>query len=250
MPVCPKCGASQTQAKSSDFCGLCGTPLLSRQHMELQTAAALPSVVAGIPWESVSFLGIGRAVLATLQECLFTPFAFFTKVALPHSTVMSFVYALTLGSAGSIIGFLWSWFFLSRFQTSFPWLENVTSASVSAAGLVFMPLLTSVKVVLASVYFQTILTLTGAKRKGISSTFSIVCYSESTALLNLIPLLGGVVALAWSLFLLSAGFDRVHGMSMVKALAIILLPLLIAGFIGILAVALLTGVSAVLGGLL
>jgi hypothetical protein len=204
----------------------------------------------GIPWESVSSLGIGRALLATLKECLFTPFAFFAKVALSHSPAMSFVYALILGSVGSLIGFLWTWLFLSRFQTSFPWLESISSASVSATGLVFMPLLTSIKIVFASVYFQTLLTLTGAKRKGISSTLGIVCYSESSALLNVIPLVGGVAALVWSLFLLSAGISRVHQMSMVKALVIIFLPLLIVGFIGILAVALLAGVSAVMGGLL
>jgi hypothetical protein len=230
---------------SPDFCGLCGTPLLSQQFREQQAAATLSE---GIPWESVSSLGVGRALLRTLQECLFTPFAFFRKFALPHSPAMSFVYALILGSVGSTIGFLWTWLFLSRFQTSFPWLESISSASMSATSLVFMPLLTSIKIGFATVYFQTLLTLTGSKRKGISSTFSIVCYSESTALLNLIPLVGGIVALAWSLFLLSAGISRVHTMSTVKALVIIFLPLLIAGFIGILAVALLAGVSAVLGG--
>ena len=113
-----------------------------------------------------------------------------------------------------------------------------------------MPLLITFKIIFISVYFQTLLLLTHAKRQSITSTFSIVCYAESTAVFNCVPLVGSFVSFAWSLVLLAVGLSRVHRMSMMKSFAIILLPLPIVAFFGILAMALVIGVGALSNGFL
>jgi hypothetical protein len=245
MPVCPKCGTA-ISSPSSDFCTLCGHPLPS-SGQQIPSAFFNPA----IPWESVETLGIIRALSATLRECLFSPSLFFAKVSHSHNTGMAFVYALILGSAGSIVGFLWAYLFLSWLPDSVPWFAGFSdSASTSGASLILMPLLIAAQIVFAAVYFQILLTLTGSKKQGIKSTFRVVCYAESATILNLIPLVGSFVSVALSLYLLAVGISSVHRMSTIKALVIILLPLLILGIIGILTLAVIIGFGALFNGFL
>jgi hypothetical protein len=238
MQSCQKCGAA-APSPDAGFCGLCGSPLFSQD----------PGEPAAIPWETAGKTGIIRALLSTLRECLFSPLVFFTKVSGPHNTFLSFVYALILGSIGSVIGYFWTNSLLSALIANIPWLDGLSADTTSsAAGLILIPLLTAIKVLFATVYFQTLLTLTRTSRQGIKATLGIVCYAESTAVFNLIPLIGSVVAVCWSLYLLAVGFNRVHRMSTFKALVIILLPLLILGFFGILALALVAGAASLISG--
>jgi hypothetical protein len=248
MSACPKCGAA-AESFSTDFCPTCGTAWLPQP---VQTRIPAPHLSdSAIPWDSVGTIGILRAILHTLRECLFSPFLFFSKVSPPYNAAMPFIFALILGSAGSVASFGWTWLFLSAFNWSFPLMDGFTDTlSMSASGLIFMPLLISAKIVSASVYLQTVLMLTGTKRQKFKSTFVIMCYAESAAALNIVPLAGSIVSPVWSLVLLSAGLSRVHRMSVVKAFALIFLPLLILGIIGILAVAVMAGAAAFLAGLL
>jgi hypothetical protein len=244
MSSCPKCG-SPASSPDALFCALCG---YAQPSSGSESGAEHPG--SGIPWESVAKTGVMHALLETIREILFSPMTFFSKVSSPHNAAMSFVFALIVGSVGSVLGFFWTHLLLSRLPSSFAWLDGFTgTAAASGAGLILVPLFTAVKVLFAAVYFQTLLTLTGTRRQGIKSTFSIVCYTESASLFNLIPLLGSVVSVVWSLFLLAAGFNSVHRMSTTKALVIILLPLLILGFLCILALALAAAVgTAILSG--
>jgi hypothetical protein len=245
MPDCPKCGTA-ISSSSSDFCTLCGHPLPSSGQ---QVPSALFN--KAIPWESVETLGITHALWATLRECLFSPSTFFAKVSHPHNTGMAFVYALILGSAGSIVGFLWTYLFLSWLPDSVPWFAGFSdSSSTSGASLILMPLLIAAKIVFAAVYFQILLTLTRSKKQGIKSTLGVVCYAESATILNLIPLVGSIVSVALSLYLLAVGISSVHRMSTTKAVVIILLPLLILGIFGILTLAVLIGFGALFNGFL
>jgi hypothetical protein len=245
MASCPKCGST---ASSPDalFCALCGH---AQPSSGSESGAEHPG--SGIPWESVAKTGVMHALLETIREILFSPLTFFSKVSSPHNAAMSFVFALIVGSVGSVLGFFWTSQLLSRLPSSVAWLNGIAGgAATSGAGLILMPLLTAVKILFATVYFQALLTLTGTKRQGIKATFSIVCYAESAALFNLIPILGSVVSVVWSLFLLAAGFNSVHRMSTVKALVIILLPLLILGLFCLIALVLAAGALAVLKDLL
>jgi hypothetical protein len=205
------------------------------------------------PWESAGKLGIARAIFQTLRECLFSPFTFFGTLSFTHNphTAMSFIYALVIGSAGSILGFFWTYLFLSNLTATAPWLAVFSgSASTTGASLIFMPLLITLKLILLSVYFQTLLFLTQTKRQSIVSTFSIVCYAESTAVFNCIPMIGSIVSFIWSLFLLAGGLSRVHRMSRTRVLAIILLPLPAVAILGILALALVMVAGALFSGFL
>jgi hypothetical protein len=225
---------------------VCATPVLSPVGIPVQQA---PS--SAIPWESIAVLGVVGAAAQTLFESLFYPSRFFGKLSSGHRPLLPFVYALMVGSAGSVLGFLWTYLFFSWFpaSASLSWLAGpLGNTSASSAGLIALPFFISIKVVFASAYFHTLLVLTRSSRQGLKSTFSIVCYAESAEIFNLIPVVGSVVSVVWSLVLITAGFCSVHRMSTSRALVIIFLPLLILGFFSILAVALVAGAAAIFSG--
>jgi len=241
MKKCVKCGFESSDV-SAEFCSVCGSAPSSSLN------GKKPS--EGIAWENVKDLGIVRALFNTCTECIVSPFVFFEKISPNPNVKMSFLYALILGSIGSIVGFLWTTLILSWIPIDIPWLNSLSSKTSSAAGLIFFPFISAIKTVFSAAYFQALLVLTRSKKRNIASTFSIVCYTESAAVLNVIPGIGGILSLIWSFVLLVAGLNRVHKISTVKASLIIFLPLLALFILGILALALLVGAGMFLEGLL
>jgi hypothetical protein len=243
MSFCSKCGLPVT-SPSSGFCPICANPLLLTgpgTHTDYSDQR--------IPWESVEILGIVQAVFRTLRETLFSPSVFFNKITPAGNPSGAFVYALVLDSLGSIFSFFWTYVFFSLFSTSIPWLDEISdTTTASIAGLIFLPLILTIKIFFATGYFHTLLKLTRTRKQNIKSTFVVICYAESAAIFNLIPFAGSLLSLIWSFVLLVIGFSRVHCMSARKASVIILLPLLILAIIVILAVALIIGAIALFQG--
>ncbi len=241
MKKCDKCGFESADI-SAAFCSVCGSAYSFG-------SPGKPSHET-IAWENLGNLGIARALFTTCKECLVSPFAFFEKFGPKPNAKMSFLYALILGSIGSLLGFIWTALIMAWLPLDIPWLNSFSSKAYSATGLIFIPFFSAFKTVISAVYFQTLLVLTGSRKRNLASTFSIVCYTESAAVLNVIPGLGGLLSLVWSFVMLAAGLNRVHKISTLKAALIILLPLLMICIIGIIAVALIVGAGMIFGGML
>jgi hypothetical protein len=238
---CPKCGTLLPDDTAS-FCPLCNHPLLAGDGQAASETR--------VPWESVERLGVTGAIVQTMRECLFRPYLFYGKIGRASSARMAFVYALILGSVGALVSAAWSYLFSDSLFYWLPWLENsISTTAYSATTLMLLPLITALKLVITTLYFHALLFLFRSKRAGIQATFMIICYAESTAVFNLVPLVGSVLSVAWSILLLTAGISRVHRMSSFKAFLIILLPLLVFGLIFILAAAVLIGAGHLFQGL-
>jgi hypothetical protein len=246
MTTCPKCGSSipNTDAR---FCPLCAYPLFDAGQND---AGTTPEKV--VPWESIQSLGVGPALLCTLRECLLEPYSFFSKVAASRSAGMAFVYALILGSIGSVLGFVWTYFFLdSGLFSSLSWLDKLTGGKqYSASVLILMPFIITVKELFLTLYFHTLIFFSRARRREIKFTFMAVCYAESTSILNLIPVAGSLLSPVLSLFILAAAFSKIHRMSTLKAVTIILLPLVVLVFLFIIALAGAIGAGVFVNGFL
>jgi hypothetical protein len=205
-----------------------------------------------VPWESVQALGVGPALLRTLRECLLEPYSFFARTAVSRNAGMAFVYALILGSIGSVLSFIWTYFFLgSEAFSSLPWLAKLAGGNkYSAATLILMPIIIAAKELFLTLYFHTLIFLSRARRRDIKSTFIAICYAESTAILNLVPVAGSLLSPVFSVFILAAAFTKIHRMSTLKALVIILLPLVVLIFLCIIALAGAIGAGVFVNGFL
>jgi hypothetical protein len=125
-------------------------------------------------------------------------------------------------------------------------LDQYTGKSaISVAGLVATPLIITAKLFLTTFYFHVLLFLMRSNRQNTSATFRIVCYTQSTAILDCIPLLGPILSPLWSLYLLAIGLSKVHAISVRRAIIIIFLPLVFIVGAGALLVLTLFGASMV-----
>jgi hypothetical protein len=246
MNNCSKCGAPISNTDSR-FCPLCGQPLLDNRQSDAGTAAK-----KAVPWESVQEFGVGPALIRTLRECLLEPYSFFAKAAVSSNAGMAFIYALILGSIGSVLSFVWTYFFLgSETLSSLPWLDKLAGGNrYSAAALILMPVIIAAKELFLTLYFHTLIFISRARRRDFKSTFIAVCYAESTAILNLVPVAGSLLSPVFSIFILAAAFSKIHRMSTFKAVVIILLPLVILGFLLIIAIAGAIGAGVFVNGFL
>jgi hypothetical protein len=243
MPECPKCGLNATLS-SNGFCPVCGA-----RFTDGTAAASIEANPGGIPWENATDIGIFKAAFDTAHECLLSPGVFFTKLKPPFNALNGFLYALVLGSAGSVIGFFWTYLFSAWLSPYFPFINEFSGgAADSGAGLIIMPFLVAAQIAFAAIYMHTVLFLTKSKKHGFKSTFNIVCYAESAAILNVIPFIGYAVSIIWSLIIITEGISRVHRISRTRTILAVFLPLLILGFFCILVFIVIAGAAAALSG--
>jgi hypothetical protein len=232
MAKCPKCGNVQTHANSR-FCAVCYYPLFDSEETTRQKAAMLQ----GVPWENINRLGLWSALLLTLKKCLTAPAAFFTDLAASRNSSMAWLFALIIGSIGSIFNFLWVYFLLAPLLDWVPGLDAYTGKNLLSTGqLLCAPLIITAKLLLFACYFHLLLFFTRSNRQNMAATFRIVCYIQSTAIFNCIPLIGSVISVTWSLYLLSIGFNKIHKTSMLRSwMIILLLPVVLSIFAGLVA---------------
>ena len=231
MLKCPKCGHPYEASMNPRFCSVCYFPLFDPEETGRRKAALLQ----GVPWENIERLGLCGALIYTLKKCLMDPASFFSALAASRKSATAWLFALIIGSIGSIFTFLWAYFFLSPMLDLIPGLDAYLGKNLFSTGqLIFAPLIVTAKVVFFTCYFHLLLFFTQSNRQNIASTFRIVCYIQSTSIFNCIPLIGNVISFTWSLYLLSVGFNKIHKISVLRAwLIILLLPVVLAIFAGV-----------------
>ncbi len=229
MVKCPKCGNNQFM-DNSRFCSVCFFPLFEAETAGREKAA----MMQGIPWENTTRLGLWNALVLTIKKCLATPAAFFVDLAASRNTSTAWLFALIIGSIGSIFSFLWVYFLLSPLLDVVPGLDAYTGKNLFSTGqLIFAPVIVTAKVLFFACYFHILLALTRSNSQNFAATFRIVCYIQSTAIFNCIPVIGNIISITWSLYLLSIGFHKIHKTSMLRSwMIILLLPVVLSIFAG------------------
>jgi hypothetical protein len=191
-------------------------------------------------------LGIAKAFVSTLRKCLLDPHVFFNELSFSRGSLNALLYALMVGSIGSVFSFAWTYLLIGPLLDFLPWMNDYSvKNAASVAGLILTPVIVTVKVFFAALYFHGLLYLTRSNKQNAAATFRIVCYSQSTAIFDLIPVFGSIISPLWSLYLLAVGFNKVHKISIFKACMIILLPLIVL-FMAVIALALLFGAGILL----
>jgi len=93
--------------------------------------------------------------------------------------------------------------------------------------LVVGPFLLAIGLFLLSGIVHLALLALGGAARGFEATFRVACYSEAAALLNIIPVCGGMIAPVLMLVLLIIGVAEAHGTTRARAAAAVLLPIVL-----------------------
>ena len=83
-------------------------------------------------------------------------------------------------------------------------------------------------VITAAIYHLMVLLLAGGGQ-GFEATFRVVAYSVGPQLFQVVPFCGGFVSFVWGVVLQIVGMQHVHRVSGLKAVAIVLAPLVVCG---------------------
>ena len=103
-----------------------------------------------------------------------------------------------------------------------------TFAPTSAlASILFAPIGGAIGIFVAAAIQQLLVRLVvGENNRGFASTFKVASYTQVTALVNWVPVIGPLVAL-YGLYLSIVGIREIHGTTTGKAALVILIPFLV-----------------------
>jgi hypothetical protein len=184
----------------------------------------------GPPWESLEEAGTVRGLLETLYGSMFGPVRFFNHMRCRGGYLSPLVYAVILGSFAILVSIGWECLFISlgdRFLDagSSEQLGGLRSVSYGLTAIL-SPVMIAVLVFVSSGVFHLVLLAMGGAARGFQTSFRVVCYSQGTAVWNIVPFFGAAIGGIWNLVLVVIGLTESHGTSAWKAAAAVFIPVI------------------------
>ncbi len=242
---CPQCGGDfEAEAEGRYHCPHCDNTIAIHLHVH-----------GKIPWETWRERGRLAAFIETWKQVMINPIAFFRRVPPTGNFILPLYYGIICQSIAIIL--IWA------YQAGFHSVPVIVDYMVAFGGfgpwtMTFgwptMLILIMVLIVVAPVFaviglcFQTLvyhicLKIFGGANKGFEATWRAVCYSSSSQVLGIVPVVGSVVAGVWGLVLNVIGLKEVHKTTYARTILAVLLPLLICCGVVILIVAVIFGAA-------
>ncbi len=188
-------------------------------------------------WEEREKRGLFDALFQTVQSVLFRPAETFSSMKQTGGLVNPLLYFVILSSAAFAVSALYQMaaatinpaFFTPQFQH-----VPKTAFSVVLIGTILIsPALYVLAAFLSSGITHLALKILGGARRPFETTFRVICYAQaSAAVLNILPLCGGLIAIVWAAFAIIIGLKEAHRIEAWRASLAFLLPgLLCCGFV-------------------
>lgn len=201
-----------------------------------------PAAGPGLPWEERSQLGFGAAIMQSVQMFLGAPRDAFDRARRKGDYGSPVLWVLIFGFLSALIQWFWS-LALAGPMTAFmsammpesvrgPFAAQM-AATVGLTGLfnvIWVPLVALIASFIGAAIFHLALMVAGGSRdsdSGFEGTFRAYGYSSVAQLAVIVPFLGGLIALVWSIVLLVVGMSSMHRISTGKAVVVVLIPLFV-----------------------
>lgn len=212
-------------------------------------------------WENRERTGFMPALVATVKESMTAPSEFFAATPVEGGLTGPLVYGATLGTLGVILAQVWS---ILWELVKMGGLIAASSAEADPTGLMaggaFGLVAAAVILILSPVFAilglffnsgvtHLALILLGGNNKGFEATFRAISYAQGPQLLNIVPVLGGVIGGIWALVIEIIGLSKLQGIEGWRAtVAVLLFPCVccvcIGVFFGLFAAALIPAIMA------
>ncbi len=248
--ICPYCRRPLPNPDER-FCTSCGGDLHVAPPIPADAAGpgapppeAAPAGAAhepsGTPWERREQLGFPTAFIETTKGVLSAPVEFFRNMAtsggigaplfygvltgyigLLANSVYRLVMHLISGSATVVTGDSPAERAMAAFQGGFGFGQFLLQALLG-------PLLLPIGLFIGAGIYHLVLMLLGGANKDYEATLRVCCYSQATALFQIVPFCGPFVTIVWNLVVNVVGLSEAHGISRGKAAAAVLIPIVLA----------------------
>ncbi|MBI5444709.1 MAG: YIP1 family protein [Deltaproteobacteria bacterium] len=191
----------------------------------------------GLPWERRTELGFFNAFLETIKLFITNPADAWQRTKEKGDYAEPLIFAILVSWIGIAVSSVWSGLFGQAWTAFLPpeMKEKLGSAVATNAGMLLIQVgLAPIFVLLglfigAGIYHVSFMVVGATKdsTSGFEGTFRAVSYASVSQLANVIPFVGGLAALVWNLILLVMGTVRMHRTTQGKAIAGVLIPLLL-----------------------
>lgn len=209
----------------------------------------------GLPWDRER---TGNALVETTKRLVKAPGEAFAEVREKGDYLAPVLYALIFGTFGAVLYQIWQLLFGAAMsgplvdtlppEMRAPFAEAFApSVAGLVVGLVFAPIGAVIGLFIGAGIYHLFLLLVGGTRNstaGFEGTVRAVAYASTSNLAQLIPVIGILVAVVWSLVLNVIGLARIHNTTTGRALAAVLLPILVCCLCGLLVVFAAGGIGA------
>lgn len=195
-----------------------------------------PPSHAGIPWEDRARLGFFPALIETIKLFVTAPQDGFARMKEKGDYLSPILFAVIVGVAGVLMAQVWSLLFGSSMLFVPGAMKQQMAPAMAGQGMVWFgillvsPILVVVGLLIASGLFHLALLLlkgTDSSTAGFEGTLRVVAYSQVVQLTAVVPFVGGLLGLVWAIILYTLGLSAVHRTTQGKALAAVLLPLVL-----------------------
>lgn len=192
------------------------------------------STSPGLPWDRAKS---GNALIETAKGLITAPGRAFAEMREKGDYASPILFAVIIGTVGAVINQIWNLVFGASFVDMMPpemqsqWGEFMAPGVGSVViNIVLAPLYVLIGLFIGSAIYHLFLLMVGGTKEstaGFEGTVRAVSYGSVANIAMIIPIVGSVVAVVWSIVLYVIGLSRVHHTSTGKALAAVLLPLLL-----------------------
>jgi hypothetical protein len=217
-----------------------------------------PPPAGGLPWEERERYGAVQGFVETLKLLITAPADAFARARRHGDLVSPLAYAVLVGWIGIVVAGLWRMAIGTSVLGMMPGqprgaagLALAFSGIRMVALLVLAPIFVLIALFVYGALLHLFLMLYGGTRNsevGFEGTLRVLAWSTTAQVGELVPLVGGLVAMVWSIVLQTIGLAAFHRTSQGRALAAVLTPLLLCcicvGFFFAGAMALLFGAAA------
>lgn len=217
MPTCPHCGHEADRGEAR--CPLCGSPLEPEPG---PAGKAEPG--AGLPaWEDPA-VAFPADLWRTWRRSVLEPGAFFAGVPWGGGLARPVLYYLILSITAA---FFTLWWEALGWMPVFPIPPEMGSERGALALVDFFlsPFVALLGLGIGSLVLHLFAILLAPDRRGLGATVRVLSYGAGPAVFAVVPVLGPLVGLAWSLVLHVVGMREAHRTTTGRAAAIVFLPL-------------------------
>ncbi len=200
-----------------------------------------PAAVGGLPWETQA---IGpESFFETAKLFITAPDQAWRLTRETGDYTRPLLFGVIVGWVGLVFRAVWGTFFGAGLMRMIPaqYAGFTRFGGGSLVGQVILgPLLVAIGLFILAAILHVSFMVVGAlssSRSQFEGTFRLVCYANVASIAHVVPLLGGLVAGVWAAYLVVVGAQQLHKATQGKALAGVLLPVVLCCVCAILGMA-------------
>lgn len=201
-----------------------------------------PTGSPGNPFERRSELGFFQGLVDAIKGFITSPGVTFAETKRSGDLLSPLLYAVIVGFIGTAISSIWQALMGTAWTQYLPpemqdqwglgWAAMGTAAGI-LGWLLVAPFFIVIGIfIVAAIVHLSLMLVGGLKnsRAGFEGTLRVVAYSQTASLAQIIPFLGGLITLIWTLVLGVMGIVRLHDTTEGRAAIGVLLPMLLCCF--------------------